>query len=754
MKKIAVSAVACFATAFSLSALGASSLDGKGASASSCGEQPPLRVAVFVGNGARNIGAYRWIEIATTSDNVVATPVDGASVRAGALDKMDVLIMPGGSAHVEAKELGAEGRERVKAFVRGGGGYIGTCAGFYLVTQPSPGRMANYLGLIPFRDTIDGTNGEAELVFKFNERAEALAGIKEGEYKIRYSHGPVPERTDNELEGTSAEVVATFYCDYNPRSDLRPPKAGRPAAVAAECGKGRVFVFSPHPESDYNDRAVIEGALRYVTRGREVRWRYPQRKTGQLAVGFVSDDVFGPVTGCFVQRLITENQFDIIPTNAKFVKEGALRHFDAVLVPPYAGGAKSRKALDGANIDLARKFIARGGRVIAWGNAAERLEKSGLKGVVRVADDEAALAQLRKLSAESANMDASLCSLSKVERPVKMAVFADDGCLMDNIPQLLEFSTEYTVGIVGVKDILDGKLKDYDVLYMPNGDMSAVYHALGENGRRAIADFVRCGGKYYGVRGGALLASQIGLIPFKDERRSCSRGNAPVRIRLTDEGKAQFAWPKEIRTTWYADGPIFGDAEKAEDSDVKVIAKYESRTINTETPKPTRDISGKAAIVGGRVGKGMVYAQCVDTENHESSVDMVYDAFTYLVGVRPTGDLPARMRGAKSVLVKMGYGDGMNEAIRFALKNLLHDKRFDCRILNNVDNNELPHTDVVVMCNFNGKSWTPALKEFSASGGKVVFVADTDAKRYAVEKFDGAIVVESYEKVIQAINLP
>ena len=291
-------------------------------------------------------------------------------------------------------------------------------------------------------------NGEAELMFKFNKQAEALAGIPEGGYRIRYAHGPVPVRTDKEVAGTRAEVVATFDCDYNPRRDPRPPKAGHPAAVAAECGAGRVFVFTCHPESDYDDRAVIEGAFRYVTRGREVRWRYPQRKPGQLAVGFVSDDVFGPETGRLVQRLVTQGEFDIIPANAKFVEKGALRHFDAVLVPPCAGDAESRKALDGANIEQARRFVARGGRVVAWGNAAERLENSGLEGVARVADGESAIAELRKFAAEPVCHGVSgIVPPAKVERPVRAAVFAGDGCPLGNIPQLLEFSPEYTVGV-------------------------------------------------------------------------------------------------------------------------------------------------------------------------------------------------------------------------------------------------------------------------------------------------------------------
>ena len=82
---------------------------GNGVAASDAGK--PLRVAVYVGAGARNIGSYRWLEIASRTRGVDATPVDGAAVRAGALDAADVLVMPGGRAHQEADSLGPEGRE-------------------------------------------------------------------------------------------------------------------------------------------------------------------------------------------------------------------------------------------------------------------------------------------------------------------------------------------------------------------------------------------------------------------------------------------------------------------------------------------------------------------------------------------------------------------------------------------------------------------------------------------------------------------
>ena len=730
--------------------------------ASETAGEKPLRVAVFVDDGARNIGAFRWIEIATMAESVIATPVDGAAVRAGALDTADVLVMPGGGAATEARSLGEEGRERVKSFVRGGGGYIGTCAGFYLVTLPTKGVRKDYLGLIPFVDTTDGGNGRAELNFAFNEKAEQLAGIKKGIHKIQYSHGPVPVRSKKEVEGMRAEVLATYHCVYNPRNVPSPAKAGHPAVVAAECGKGKMFVFTCHPESDVDDHEYIQGAFRYVT-GREVRWRYPQRKPGQLAVGFLCDNSFGVETASLVQRLLRERAFDIVPINEKAIGDGTLSHLDAILAPSDLGKVDSKTGIYGGNEGRTKAFIARGGRIVAWGNAAERAKKRGLEGVVCAADANAALANLRAFAAERVPVPAPFPK--KVDAPVKLAVFAGSGCSMGNIPPLLEFSPEYAVDVLGAEEVTAGALTGYDALYMPGGYSSVAYQTLGEGGRKALVDYVRGGGKYYGVCGGAFLVSQtkmrpgkmglrpgdtpfLGLMPFKEDFPHHYRGKAPVRIRLTETGKEVFPNSATNRVVWYSGGPAFVPAEAVEDSDIKVFAEYDSRMISTFNPNPTPLMVGKAAIMGGRVGKGKLYAQCPHPESHERNFDMVRDSFKWLAGTRPTGTLPARVRGAKSVFVKMGYMKGMNAAVRFVLKTLLHDRRFDCRIGSVMDHNALPHADAVVMCLFGKNSWTPPLRAFAANGGKVIFVAETEEKRALAATFEGATVVDSYDKVI------
>jgi glutamine amidotransferase-like uncharacterized protein len=45
------------------------------------------------------------------------------------LDKIDILYFPGGNSEPYSRKISEEGKEKIRRFVRGGGGYIGTCAG-------------------------------------------------------------------------------------------------------------------------------------------------------------------------------------------------------------------------------------------------------------------------------------------------------------------------------------------------------------------------------------------------------------------------------------------------------------------------------------------------------------------------------------------------------------------------------------------------------------------------------------------------
>jgi hypothetical protein len=62
------------------------------------------------------------------------------------------------------------------------------------------------------------------------------------------------------------------------------------------------------------------------------------------------------------------------------------------------------------------------------------------------------------------------------------------------------------------------RLRKLDVLLVPNVDVRPTYKRLGHDGRTALQDWVRAGGRYVGWQGGALEASALHLstVGFTD----------------------------------------------------------------------------------------------------------------------------------------------------------------------------------------------------------------------------------------------
>ena len=710
-------------------------------------------IAVFVGNGARNIGAFRWIEIATRAKGCTATLVDGEAVRNGALDKADVLVVPGGWSGDESKDLGESGREMVRAFVRRGGGYIGTCAGCCLAME-SAGSHKDMLNMIPF--TFGPAGGAATMPVKFNKRAQELCGIKLGVQKIRYHGGPVlmPSRP---VADANVDVIAVYAGDINAYSDKpRPSMAGQAAVVAGTYGKGRLFVSAVHPESDVHDHEILRRAFRYVV-GREVTWDYPQRKRGQLSVGFVTDHSFGVATARLVHRLVTEGEFDVVPISAEVIaKNGALRHLDAVLAPggcPPADGKEKppKNGLYGDNLGRTREFIGRGGRVFAWGSAAEAA-RAYCPEVACVKDAEAALAALRAFAAEPVPPPPPLPA--KVANPLRAGLYHDKSGGNGPIAEMLAISPEYELVILSAADYGNGGLDGIDLLVQPGGSCMGQYNAMGTNGVVALRNFILGGGRYYGVCAGAFMGTQLtrtkkprlGLVPFRDDAPAHYRGGGPIKIELTKEGQEVFEGSAKHRVVGYFGGPVLIPGDPVENTDVKVLATYVGRTINNASMKPVEPMNGKAAFVGGTVGRGRVFLSCPHPEFTECTYDMVRSGIKYLTGVAPSPVNRDRVRGAVSVLLDLAKD---NDSHRYYYNTFMRDRRFDVRT--GVNANQYPHADAVVFMTPDDCSMGPSLRRFVRRGGTLVVVARTDREREAAAKIAGAKVVGALADIPDAV---
>ena len=705
----------------------------------------PLNIAVYVDAGARNVGVFRWLEIASRAKDAVLTPVDADAIRAGALDSADVLVMPGGSSVLEAKTLGEAGREKIRSFVKNGGGYLGTCAGCCLLMQSSKCHP-NMLNMIPYTFSVCG--GKADLSIMFNRRANDLAGIRKGNQAIRYSEGPVPVPA-LPVKEAEVEVVAYYNSDINSKDGReRVSMAGQAAAIAGTYGKGRLFVTAVHPEYDYDDHYIIRGAFRYVT-GREVRWDIPQKKRGQLVVGFMCDDSFGVETARLIQKLLTEEEFDVIALNKMSVADGGLRNVDAVLAPAGVPTAKFM-GLYANNIGQTKALLGRGGRIFAWGNAAEAAKAQNC-GVTCVADAGAALAALRAFAAEPVPPPRAIPP--KVKRPVRAGIFQNEKNSSVLIARMLDFAPEYELRVLAPEDYAEGALDGLDLVIQPGGGCTSQYKALGEKGAEALKRFVFGGGRYYGVCAGAFLAMQqsrenyprLGLVPFKGDDPRHYRGKAPIAVELTEEGSAVFEGSKPKRTVVYAGGPVAVPGEPVEDTDVKVLAKYAGRIINTKQPLPVEEMAGKAAFLGGRVGRGKVFVSCPHPEFDESSWDMVRSGLKYLTGVSPSAVNLGRVRGAPAVC----YSSSDKASAEYLFGTLNRDARIHVwpgKALGN-----LSHMDAVIFTDEVTDDDARKVKGFMARGGRVVVVADNGKELEAAKKIKGAVVLESYDGVVDAV---
>ncbi len=291
-------------------------------------------------------------------------------------------------------------------------------------------------------------------------------------------------------------------------------------------------------------------------------------------------------------------------------------------------------------------------------------------------------------------------------------------------------------------------------MIQPGGGCTKQYKALGEKGAEALKRFVRDGGKYYGVCAGAFMAMQqsrkdyprLGLIPFKGDDPEHYRGDAPIKVEFTEDGMEALGATNKTRTVIYFGGPAAVPGEPVDDADVKVFGKYAGRTINTKQPEPVEEMLGKGAFLGGRVGKGKLFVSCPHPEKEECTFDIVRGGMKYLTGVEPSA-APSldRVRGTVSVR----YHASDKASVQYLLDTLIPDRHFD--VWPGKEWGDMAHVDAYVVTDEVKKSSVAALEDYISRGGRVVIVADTPAERKAAKSVKGAIVVDSYGKVADAL---
>ena len=203
------------------------------------------------------------------------------------------------------------------------------------------------------------------------------------------------------------------------------------------------------------------------------------------------------------------------------------------------------------------------------------------------------------------------------DETIRVAVFEGEGVGPSSVPLIASFpeakGPPFKVSRITADEIRKGKLADYDVVVHPGGSGGKQGRTLGEIGRKAVQDYIRGGGGFLGVCGGAYLATNdydwsLDLIDAKVvDRKHWARGKGDVQLQLSLAGAELFGQDDQEMTIHYAQGPLLGRPEW----DDPGVPNYESLAIfTTEIAKngaPVGVMARTSAAVRTTYGKGRVF---------------------------------------------------------------------------------------------------------------------------------------------------
>lgn len=224
-------------------------------------KKPIIRVALYADKGATMKSLPEVLKSLPESAGFEVTKVTAAEIRSGVLAKCDVLICPGGSGSGEGENLGQEGRERIREFVKGGGGFIGICAGAYLASIEYPWSLGLLNAHVLDRPHWDRGQGDVQLKISSAGR-DALRADQET-CTIHFENGPLlgPGNKDGLAD---YEVLAAFDSEINENGAPKGAMKGTTAIARSTFGKGCVVCFSPHPEKTPGREPFLQSAVRWA----------------------------------------------------------------------------------------------------------------------------------------------------------------------------------------------------------------------------------------------------------------------------------------------------------------------------------------------------------------------------------------------------------------------------------------------------------------------------------------------------------
>jgi glutamine amidotransferase-like uncharacterized protein len=234
-----------------------------------------IRVAIFSDAGVTKAGVKQVERCLPESEGFRVKTINAEQIRDGALKDFDVLIHGGGSASKQGETLGDKGRDAVKKFVDGGGGFIGICAGAYLASAEYPWSLGVLDATVI--DRPHWARGEGDVKLRLTSAGQKALQPDKETCTIHFENGPLlgPGKKDD-IE--DYEPLAAYETEMRKNDAPVGIMKGTTAIARGKFGKGRVLCFSPHPEKTPGREAFLQSAVRWVSHTDESQ---PQRGASQ-----------------------------------------------------------------------------------------------------------------------------------------------------------------------------------------------------------------------------------------------------------------------------------------------------------------------------------------------------------------------------------------------------------------------------------------------------------------------------------------
>jgi hypothetical protein len=228
-----------------------------------------IKVALFLDAGLRP--KKEFIQKLSDQRDFHVLPVNSNDIKQGCLGDVDVLVVPGGSLRSEANALDPGGRDRIRDFVKGGGIYLGLCAGGYLATDASE----RYLGLLPMNilDRAHWHRGETRVNIEINRLGAEVFEYPTGQAELIYSNGPIlGYRAAGDR--TQIRTLATFQDEIVAPGGTPGLMKGAPAMVTARFGRGILTVISPQADRTTGFERFVPNAIRWMYKQEHPDYKY------------------------------------------------------------------------------------------------------------------------------------------------------------------------------------------------------------------------------------------------------------------------------------------------------------------------------------------------------------------------------------------------------------------------------------------------------------------------------------------------